>query len=463
MQPSQAIASWHDWLQNHPDVGRGMLDRLYNRQQELDALFAGKPMRTFPRPAFISAKQHELVRYSSQTLLDCAERVIARIHDDPELKAQIPMDPDHWELLRPCRGLLRQQVIARPDAFLVDERIQYLEFNAESPAAVAWTDLFEQTFRELEPMQELPWARRTIGSRCQQLLVDAFLEAAQAYGLQRAPRVAVVDWMEVPTIREHHLVARCLQARGVPAFVADPRQMELRGDRLYADGRPVDLIYRRVILGELLAKRDEPGPSAMLEAIRRDLVCIVNPFITRVPGSKAFMALLSDPRNEHLFSKEQVEVLRAVVPWTRVVASTRVRFHEHDGDLLEIARLEKDRMVIKPTYSYGGKGVSIGPETDQAEWERLLNKAASEPGDWTVQEYVTIPEEPFPVYEPEFATTSLKVNLNPYLFGGRFAGAIVRLSRQSVINVSAGGGVIPALTLPEQQNMGVVPAFALSE
>jgi hypothetical protein len=87
--------------------------------------------------------------------------------------------------------------------------------------------------------------------------------------------------------------------------------------------------------------------------------------------------------------------------------------------------------------------------------------AVGQPGAWTVQEYVPIPEEPFPVFDPDFTTTSLKVNLNPYLFGGRFAGAIVRLSRESVINVSAGGGVIPALTLPEQQNMGVVPAFAL--
>jgi glutathionylspermidine synthase len=463
MQPSEAIASWHGWLADHREQAATFLERLYQRQRELDALFAGEPMRTFARPAFLSAGQFRLVRDSSQVLLDCAERVIARIHDDQDLRDQIPMGPGEWELLRPCRGLKRQQVIARPDAFMMGERIQYLEFNAESPAAVAWTDVFEQTFRELEPMQHLEWARKTRGSSCQQLLVDSLLDAARAHGTADPPRVAVVDWLEVPTIREHHLVARCFRERGVPAEVVDPREFELVGDRLHAGGQPIDLIYRRVILGELLAKRHEPGPAAMLEAIRRDLVCIVNPFITRVPGSKAFMALLSHPRNEHVFTPEQVRVLRAVVPWTRVLVPGTERFGGVQGDLLELARRFKDRLVVKPTYSYGGKGVSIGPETDASSWDAVIDKAARDLGNWTVQEYVPIPEEPYPVFAPEFGTTDLKVNLNPYLFGGRYAGAIVRLSRSSVINVSAGGGVIPALTLPEKQEMGVVPIFALPE
>ena len=42
-----------------------------------------------------------------------------------------------------------------------------------------------------------------------------------------------------------------------------------------------------------------------------------------------------------------------------------------------------------------------------------------------------------------------KINLNPYLFGGRYAGSFVRLSKESVINVSAGGGMAPSFVLPE--------------
>ena len=66
-----------------------------------------------------------------------------------------------------------------------------------------------------------------------------------------------------------------------------------------------------------------------------------------------------------------------------------------------------------------------------------------------MQEYVEIPEEDFPVFAPELRFEKRKVNLNPYLFGGRYAGSFVRLSTNSVINVSVGGGMAPAFVLPE--------------
>jgi hypothetical protein len=45
------------------------------------------------------------------------------------------------------------------------------------------------------------------------------------------------------------------------------------------------------------------------------------------------------------------------------------------------------------------------------------------------------------VFEPR------KVNLNPYLFGGTYAGSFVRLSKSSIINVTAGGGMVPVFVL----------------
>jgi hypothetical protein len=66
-----------------------------------------------------------------------------------------------------------------------------------------------------------------------------------------------------------------------------------------------------------------------------------------------------------------------------------------------------------------------------------------------MQEYVEIPEEDFPVFEQDLRFEPRKVNLNPYLFGGRYAGSFVRLSTKSVINVSVGGGMAPAFVLPE--------------
>ena len=36
-------------------------------------------------------------------------------------------------------------------------------------------------------------------------------------------------------------------------------------------------------------------------------------------------------------------------------------------------------------------------------------------------------------------------NWNPFVFGGKFAGSIVRVSDSPLINITLGGGLIPAL------------------
>ncbi len=461
MQPIEAARSWLGWLEEHADQGPALLRQLSERQHELGCVYGGQTLPARLRPAFLSLAQEELLTNTSQVLLDCAEHVLQNFHEDPALRAQIPLGEEEARYMVSDPRLLKKQVIARPDAFMMGDSIKYLEFNAESPAGVAWTDLLEQAFLELPIMKALPWTRFLRGSNCRSKLMTALLESWRGYDSQRVPRVALVDWHDVCTIREHHLVADYLTAHGAPAHVVDPRDMELRGDVLYGGGKPIDLIYRRVILGELLGRKDEPGVRAFLDASQRGLVCVVNPFCTRIPGSKAFMALLSDERNTHYFTSEQQKVLRRVVPWTKLVEHQSVEFHGERGDLPELASKHKDLLVLKPTYSYGGKGVAIGPETDAGSWDSLLHKAVSEPGGWTVQEFVPIPEASFPIFSPEFRLEKFKVNLNPYMFAGRYAGSVVRLSLNSVINVSAGGAVIPTFTLDDAERGGVVPIFTL--
>jgi hypothetical protein len=84
-------------------------------------------------------------------------------------------------------------------------------------------------------------------------------------------------------------------------------------------------------------------------------------------------------------------------------------------------------------------------ETGQEDWDRLIEEHA-EPGDYVVQEYVPVPEEMFPTVENGHVQMRLKrFNINPFGIGGRYAGMITRISDQAVINVSAGGGLLPSV------------------
>jgi uncharacterized circularly permuted ATP-grasp superfamily protein len=114
-------------------------------------------------------------------------------------------------------------------------------------------------------------------------------------------------------------------------------------------------------------------------------------------------------------------------------------------DLLQFVSDNRERLVLKPASDYGGSRVSLGMETDQAAWDALL-EAHGETGDFIVQEYVPVPEEMFPTVEDGHVQMRLKrFNINPFGIGGRYAGMITRISDRAVINVSAGGGLLPSV------------------
>src|SRR5207302_418629 len=70
------------------------------------------------------------------------------------------------------------------------------------------------------------------------------LNAWEAWsGSRRLPRVAILDWPDVPTKVEFELFRRDFVSRGVECVIGDPRDCEYKGGKLWLDGAPIDLIY----------------------------------------------------------------------------------------------------------------------------------------------------------------------------------------------------------------------------
>jgi glutathione synthase/RimK-type ligase-like ATP-grasp enzyme len=164
-----------------------------------------------------------------------------------------------------------------------------------------------------------------------------------------------------------------------------------------------------------------------------------------VANNKKLFALLDDPRFGHLVEAREAEVVRATIPWTRILRPGRATYGDWVVDLLEFVSDNRPRLVLKPASEYGGHGVSLGIETTQGEWDRIIEDHATS-SDYIVQEYVPVPEEMFPAVEQGHVQMRLKrFNINPFGIGGRYAGMITRISERAVINVSAGGGLLPSV------------------
>ena len=104
----------------------------------------------------------------------------------------------------------------------------------------------------------------------------------------------------------------------------------------------------------------------------------------------------------------------------------------------------REALVMKPANMYGGKDVYIGRETDPDKWIRIMEDHILDRS-WVVQEYIDIPRDEYPEINGSVNFMAKYVNINPFALSGNYAGTISRISDSSVINVSAGGGLVPTL------------------
>src|SRR3989454_876424 len=149
-----------------------------------------------------------------------------------------------------------------------------------------------------------------------------------------------------------------------------------------------------------------------------------------------------------LFSADEREVIRRHIPWTVVVEERRVTRDGQAIDLLPHLRRHRDRFVIKPNDEYGGTGVTLGWETTEAEWDAAIARALAERDrGWVAQEQIKVRREVFPICENDLAMRDMLVDFAPYLFRGRLAGFLTRLSATGLANVTSGGGQVPAFVV----------------
>jgi uncharacterized circularly permuted ATP-grasp superfamily protein len=174
---------------------------------------------------------------------------------------------------------------------------------------------------------------------------------------------------------------------------------------------------------------------------------MANSFRCKIPHKKAFFAVLTDERFARLFTDGERRIIVDHVPWTRVVQEGRTARAGREIDLVPHIRANRAGLVLKPNDEYGGAGVTLGWELDEAAWDQALQQALAAPvGTWIVQEKIAVRRELFPWFQGgrDALLTDMLVDMAPYLFRGRLAGFLTRLSATGLANVTSGGGQVPS-------------------
>jgi uncharacterized circularly permuted ATP-grasp superfamily protein len=417
-----------------------------------DVVYGDQTIPFVLMPHFVSPGQVKRMRHAVASLSRVLERFCEAYGKDPALREELGLPDAERDLIAIDPGYPEAMRLCRLDAFLHGYELKFLEFNADSPAGMGYADA---VYEGLTHAIDLPQVREDFDMAYAPMLPAFFANLLDAYrsvregqpDLPESPRLALVDAAGTATEPEFRIVTAAARQAGIDAAFGNLDDLSYDGSLLRLGGEPVHVVYRRAMAEEFF----EGGP--LVEAMRDQRAAVVNPFRNRVANNKKLFALLEDPRWADLSSRDDKEVIRATIPWTRIVRPGRVTYGDWVVDLLTFVSDNRERLVLKPASDYGGRGVALGMETSEADWDSLLEENADR-STLVVQEYVPIPEDLFPAVEDGKVTMRLKrFNVNPFAIGGRYVGMLTRISDQAVINVSAGGGMLPSVVGRHKQRL----------
>jgi hypothetical protein len=435
-----------------PDIAQASHAHLESALRRKGLVFGGRPLCTVLRPRLMPVGEYTALQRRIVPLMSAFAKVHDRAMADAAFRSQFGLTDWEETLLAADPGYSRASPVSRLDFFLspAGESLGLTEYNAETPAGAAYGDALTDAFQDLPAMREFCRTRDVFPIPARHGVTGALLDAWHDFSGTRArPRVAILDWDDVPTRTEFELFQAHFHAIGLDCVIDDPRRVEYRGGKLIVQGAPVDVIYKRVLISELV---EQCGlDSAVVRAVRDRAVCMVNGFRCKVLHKKASLAVLSDDANAAMFTTAERLAIAGSVPWTRVVAERITTWRGAEVDLIRLILDLREWLVLKPNDEYGGKGITLGWTVDDASWEQAVRAALAAPH--IVQERVDVPSEPYPSWVDErVELVGRQYDTAPFVTNGAYMeGILTRLSTAVLLNVTAGGGsTVPTFLVHER-------------
>jgi hypothetical protein len=447
---SDAIEHYHSLL--HGSGLEDAIEKLLSGTSKHNLTFGLRPICSVLRPMIIGETQYEYIKRESELVLSAIERLGHALLADAGLRAELDLTSEEEQIVAIEPGFSAPDTSGRLDAFL-DSRgdFSFVEYNADSPGGLLYGDVLSEIFLEMNVVRQFAqrFPVRRIGIRHQllQTLLNCYREWGKWMVAER-PRIAIVDWNEVQTRAEFEICRQYFESQGYPTIIVDPRELDYRGGWLRAGESQINLVYKRIVTGELIERCGLNHP--LIRAARDRAVCVANSFRVQMLFKKATFALLDDPANERLFPPEEVAALRRHVPWTRKLREGHTTYHGRKVDLLGFIVQHREQLVLKPNGDYGGRGVTLGWESSEEKWRQAIDDALG--ASFVVQERVEVLQQTFPtLLNGEMKFEDRYVDFDPYTWAGEeVEGAGIRLSPSALLNVTAGGGsATPLLIIQE--------------
>ena len=198
-------------------------------------------------------------------------------------------------------GFSTAGVTTRLDAFVHGDEIKFVESNAENPSSLPDQEELNRLLFELPVMASFARRYRLRQFSPVERLLETLLSTYGEWGGTGVPNIAILDWKDLPTSSEFVFLQEHFSAHGVPTIICSPEDLEYQQGQLRCGAFRIDLVYKRVIIHEFLARYDDTHP--LVRAYVNHDVCLVNPFRCKIMHKKAVFEMLTDEQRHDWFTR----------------------------------------------------------------------------------------------------------------------------------------------------------------
>ena len=432
------------FINNKKEFLEDFNNKLWPELEASSVRYKGRPVPFLYHPFMIDKDEWNRLTELIDNFNKILYKVIARYINDSEFRSCFPFSEKMEEYILVEPGYSNPYPVARFDLFYYKDSIKFCELNTDGTSAMNEVRGIQEIVANSGAVNQFENENnlKLEGFKLFDSLIDIMITKYNEFLSKKInekvdfnkdkPVIGIVDFNKDGTISEFKEFQRWFDKRGILSYIIDPRDVENRVDGLYYNNKRIDFVYRRATTGRLFDHFDEI--QEFLTAYKAHKFCMFGSFRSQIIHNKAIFQILSNKEYVSFLDETEHQFINKHIPETGLLDENSVE----EKNIKE----NKDKYILKPDDGFAGKGIKLGEETSQEDWDNFVDESINKP--YLYQNYCQPPTRKMISIDDD------KVRIDPYyyqiglyVFNGQVQGIYNRAGREKII-----GSIYECFTVP---------------
>ena len=417
---------------------------LQNSIHEKGFSFEGREFPYSLKPLLITQDEESYFKETSELLLEVLEIVLESYYTDDFVKSFF-INYDCYKDLLAVHPSGKKIVISRYDTVWYGGKdYKIFECNTCCPGGISILGTIKMDYKKLPVVQKTFISSTEFICDQTKNFINALIEYSKSniheMGSMKQLGIAFANYDNVYTY-ELKEFCECSKSMGHNAIICDLKDLKqnAKDGKIYFEDIEINIVYNKADP----LKLDSLLIQDLINAIRDKKIVSINSFPAMfITESKIVLALLWNKHfQEKYLTEKQIEIIKKHIPCSLLLREGIGDFYDEKVEnVIEFAKSNKDRLVLKIDNDTRGNNIYIGHSIDHKTWNNMIDLYKNK--NWIIQEYCKIPEISIPEIDKksnELIFPKKKYGIDFMMYNGKYAGIVSRISEKEIINVGSGG------------------------